>query len=235
MENPESRIVAIIPARAGSRGIVRKNVQPLGGKPLLAYSVETALQSRYIDKVIVSTDDQEIADLAVQSGATAPFLRPKGLSGDRASIGDAVAHALGALYAAEGWRPYAVAVLYPTHPFRRVSMVDFLLSKLFEGYSQVSTVRPVPVSPFSFFAARNGGMQQLANAVSQNGSFARVCYRAYGLFEARVTGLSTLPSFFHRITDPAELIDIDYPEDLAYAERVLKAALFDFGGAVNGS
>lgn len=86
------KILAIIPARAGSKGIKDKNIIDLNGKPLIAYSIEAGLKSKYIDKVVVTTDGEEIAREAIKYGAEVPFLRPEYLSSDNAKTIDAVIH-----------------------------------------------------------------------------------------------------------------------------------------------
>ncbi|OHE04561.1 MAG: pseudaminic acid cytidylyltransferase, partial [Sulfurimonas sp. RIFCSPLOWO2_12_FULL_36_74] len=86
--------VAIIPARGGSKRIPRKNIKDFFGKPLIAYSIQTAVESKLFDKVIVTTDDEEIAKIAKEYGAEVPFIRPKELSDDFTGTGDVVKHAL---------------------------------------------------------------------------------------------------------------------------------------------
>ncbi|THB70909.1 MAG: hypothetical protein D6E12_01965, partial [Desulfovibrio sp.] len=83
-------VLAIIPARGGSKGIHRKNLQPLGGVPLLAWSIDAALRARNVTRVIVSTEDPDIADTARDYGAEVPFLRPAKIAGDRALVHEAV-------------------------------------------------------------------------------------------------------------------------------------------------
>jgi CMP-N,N'-diacetyllegionaminic acid synthase len=87
-EKPET--IAIIPARGGSKGIPRKNIVDLCGKPLIAYAIEAALKSDMITRVVVSTDDEGIAEISTAYGAEVPFLRPKEMALDRSSIGDAI-------------------------------------------------------------------------------------------------------------------------------------------------
>src|SRR3989337_3606707 len=96
MDNSRN-VLAVIPARGGSKGIFRKNIALLGGKPLIAYSIIAALRSRLIDRIVVSTDDEEIADIAKHYGAEVPFMRPKEMAGDRASVSDAVEHTVSKL------------------------------------------------------------------------------------------------------------------------------------------
>lgn len=90
----QNSCIAIIPARGGSKRIPRKNIKIFHGKPLIAYSIEVALKSKLFDKVIVSTDDEEIANIAIEYGAEVPFLRPKELSDDYSSTDIVINHAL---------------------------------------------------------------------------------------------------------------------------------------------
>jgi CMP-N-acetylneuraminic acid synthetase len=118
-------IVGFIFARGGSKGILRKNARALAGKPLIAYSIETARQSEYIDRVIVSTDDDEIAAIAREHGAEVPFMRPAELASDTAPERAAWQHAIKALRAAEGERVVDVFVcVSTTAPLRAVADLD---------------------------------------------------------------------------------------------------------------
>lgn len=92
-----NKVVAIIPARGGSKRIPRKNIKDFYGKPLIAYSIEVALKSKLFDKVIVTTDDEEISNIAEEYGAEVPFIRPKELSDDFSGTGAVVSHALNVL------------------------------------------------------------------------------------------------------------------------------------------
>lgn len=116
------RYIAIIPARGGSKGIPGKNIKPLCGVPLIAYSIKpalTALQEKIIDRVLVSTDSEEIAEIARSYGAEVPFLRPGELSGDTAKSVDAIRHALD--WCESHGDFYDVAItLQPTSPLRNV-------------------------------------------------------------------------------------------------------------------
>ncbi|MDD1662033.1 MAG: acylneuraminate cytidylyltransferase family protein [Methanomicrobiales archaeon] len=117
------RILAIIPARGGSKGLPRKNLYPLHGKPLIAWTIEQALGSRHLDRVLVSTDDREIAGVARDLGAAVPFLRPLELAGDRSPVSEAVFHALDWL-GARGEHYDILALLEPTSPLRKPSDID---------------------------------------------------------------------------------------------------------------
>lgn len=108
--------VAIIPARGGSKRIPRKNIKLFHGKPMIVYSIEAALDSGCFDKVIVSTDDQEIADVAKAYGAEVPFLRPAEISDDYATTKDVMFHAVDWCQA-QGWSVENICCLYATAPF----------------------------------------------------------------------------------------------------------------------
>lgn len=110
------KAIAIIPARGGSKRIPRKNIKDFFGKPLIAYSIEVALKSKLFDKVIVSTDDEEIAKIAVEYGAVVPFLRPKELSDDFIGTGAVINHALEYLKSVGEIYDF-VCTIYSTAPF----------------------------------------------------------------------------------------------------------------------
>jgi pseudaminic acid cytidylyltransferase len=113
--------IAVIPARGGSKRIPRKNVKLFCGKPIIAWSIEAALQSACFEHVVVSTDDTEIADTARRCGATTPFVRPAALSDDHATTAAVVCHVI-EWYAAHGVAPQHVCCIYATAPF--VTAVD---------------------------------------------------------------------------------------------------------------
>jgi len=117
-------IVAIILARGGSKGLPRKNILPINGKPLIAYSIEAAKKSKYVNRVIVSTDDQEIADIAIANNAEVPFLRPYDLANDTATSEAALKHAVEWLKDNENYHADIVVYLQTTDLFRTKSMID---------------------------------------------------------------------------------------------------------------
>jgi len=115
---PKLRVLAVIPARGGSKGIPNKNILPLAGRPLIAWSVSAARESGCVDRVVVSTDSQVIADLARECGAEVPFLRPPELARDDTPTTDSVRHAVCWLDEHQDYRPDAVVILQPTCPLR---------------------------------------------------------------------------------------------------------------------
>jgi CMP-N,N'-diacetyllegionaminic acid synthase len=123
------RVLVIVPARRGSKGLPLKNIKPLAGKPLLAWPVLAGRGSKYVDEVIVSTDDQEFADIAAAHGASVPFLRPEALASDTAPSIDFILHAIDRL-AAAGDVYDLIVLLEPTSPLTESSDVDAALEKL---------------------------------------------------------------------------------------------------------
>lgn len=114
----------VIPARGGSKALPRKNVAPLAGQPLIAYTIAASVAARRITRTIVTTDDPEIAGVAKQSGAEAPFLRPAELARDDSPTLPAVVHAVHAMEALTGERPKLVVLVQPTSPFTRPDQID---------------------------------------------------------------------------------------------------------------
>jgi N-acylneuraminate cytidylyltransferase len=116
--------LGLIPARGGSKGIPRKNVRPLAGRPLIDYTFSAARASRLLTRVVLSTDDREIAALGEQAGIEVPFLRPAELAADDTPMLPVVEHALEALERGEGYRPDALVLLQPTAPLRTARHID---------------------------------------------------------------------------------------------------------------
>lgn len=127
-----SNVVAIIPARGGSKGLKDKNIVPLLGKPLIYYTIEAAKKSKYVDRVIVSTDSEEIRTIAMQLEAEVPFLRPPELADDTATSESVLKHTIEWLEENENYKPDIVVYLQCTDIFRKKYMIDHLVEKLVE-------------------------------------------------------------------------------------------------------
>lgn len=143
-------VLAIIPARGGSKGLPGKNIRPMCGKPLIAWSIEKAQQSRYIDMVLISTDSLEIAGVAKRYGAHVPFIRPDVLATDHASTYDVIRHALNFLDENECKRFDLVVLLEPTSPLREDGDIDNMLEKLavnYENFDSIVSVGEVDEHP----------------------------------------------------------------------------------------
>lgn len=137
--------VAIIPARGGSKRIPRKNIKPFHGKPMVAYSIEAAQKSGCFDRIIVSTDDKEIADIALQYGAEVPFLRPKGLSDDFVGTTEVVEHAVKWLEE-KGFKYEYICTIYATSPLLQEKFLVEGLTKL--SQSTATNAFSVTTMPF---------------------------------------------------------------------------------------
>ena len=123
-----SKVLGIVLARGGSKGIPHKNIVPLNGLPLIGWTLRTAVKSGIFDRLIVSTDDEAIAKSARDYGAEVPFLRPKALASDRSPSIDSVIHALEFLKSKDAYAPEFIFLLQPTSPFRSVEDIRKAMS-----------------------------------------------------------------------------------------------------------
>jgi CMP-N-acetylneuraminic acid synthetase len=228
VQDIDKEILAIIPARGGSKGIPRKNLVELCGKPLIAYTIDTARRSSLITRIVVSTDDPKIAEVSTAFGAEVPFLRPDHLATDEASIEGVITYTLKRLRD-NGYFPDLLVQLYPTHPFRTPEMVDELTSMLISGYQKVVTVKPVSQrNALPVFQLRNGNLSTI-RFVKPYGCSGFSTFRSYGLYEGyRLEETKPLNIYLHPLTDPINLIDIDHWEDVLFAEEIIKNRLFAF-------
>src|SRR3989338_7151887 len=118
------RILGIIPARGGSKSVPRKNIKELGGKPLIGWTIDAAKASGVLDRIILTTDDNEIAGVGKQSGVEVPFMRPKELAEDKTPTLPVLQHAVEWLKEHERYYPDAVMLLQPTAPFRQAEHIE---------------------------------------------------------------------------------------------------------------
>jgi CMP-N,N'-diacetyllegionaminic acid synthase len=223
-QKPE--VLAIIPARGGSKGIPRKNIVDLCGKPLIAYSIEVALKSNMITRVVVSTEDEEIAEVSKAYGAEVPFLRPAELATDTCSLGDAISYTVSRLGGPMQYR--AFVELYTTSPFRTPEFIDEMLHILFKGYTSVTTVKEISVDS-RFIFVRGKEEEELTNVFGEQGHLEpwKKLYRQYPSLQAYLPQ-KIEKHYYHVLTDKCMLIDIDTPRDLRWAEAVIRNRLFDF-------
>lgn len=142
------KIMAIIPARSGSKGIPNKNIMSIYGKPMMAYSIEQALESRYISRVIVSTDSKEYGIIAERYGAEVPFIRPSEYALDETPDLPVFLHAIEWLEREEKYFPEIIVHLRPTHPIREVGDIDNMIKILIDN-PDIDSVRSVTESPYT--------------------------------------------------------------------------------------
>lgn len=218
--------LAIIPARGGSKGIPRKNVLPLAGKPLLAYNIEAARASRFVTRLVVSTDDAEIAEVARRYGAEV-VRRPEAISGDAAGSESALLHALEHLAETEDYRPDVLVFLQCTSPLTRAEDIDGTVQAMLEEQAETA----LAVIPFHYFLWRPG--EQGAEGINHDKRFRPLRqerepqYLETGaVYVMRVPGfLQARHRFFGRTAMhvmPAERrLEIDDPVDFRIAEALL--------------
>lgn len=153
------KFLGLIPARGGSKSIPHKNIVDLSGKPLLSYTIEAAQGSRHLDRVILSTDDAEIAEVGRSYGVEIPFMRPEELARDDTPSIEVVAHILDWLKENESWQPEAVVLLQPTSPLRTAvhidEAVDLFVAKKADTVVSVIEV-PHRFSPYSIMQLEDG-------------------------------------------------------------------------------
>ena len=138
-------VLAVIPARSGSKSVKDKNIRLIDGKPMIAYSIEHALQAECVDRVIVSTDSEEYAAIAREYGAETPFLRPAEYATDTALDYDVFLHALSYLEREEGYMPDLVVQLRPTYPIRRIEDIEAMVAYMRE-HTDVDSMRCVALA-----------------------------------------------------------------------------------------
>lgn len=230
-------VLALIPARGGSKSVPRKNIIPLHGKPMIAWAIEHALASRHISRTIVTTDDAEIAAIAAAYGAEVPFLRPAELATDLSPDVDFYRHALEWLRANEQYVPDMVVSLRPTPPSRRTATIDKAI-EMFAAHSEADSLRSVhlaaespfkmwvigadglmvPVAPISGMREPYNQPRQTLPLVYWQDGYIDITRPRVVLEKNSTTGDTILPFM---IDEPA--VDIDYPEAIAAAESQLRA------------
>lgn len=151
--------VAIIPARAGSKGVKNKNIRCLQGYPMLAFSVAACKMCKEIDRIIVSTDSERYAEIARYYGAEAPFLRPAELAGDQSTDIEFMQHAINWLYEHEGSVPEYFVHIRPTYPLRKIEVIQKAI-KLFRADDSATSLRSAHLAsntPYKWFNLRDDG------------------------------------------------------------------------------
>ena len=151
------KIIAVIPARSGSKGVTNKNIRELAGRPLIGYSIMVAKMAKLIDRIIVSTDSEKYASLAIEYGAEVPFLRPSEYSGDKSTDYDFVKHLLDWLADNEDVLPDYIVHLRPTTPFRDPDVLDNAIRKFMNNTEATSlrSAHEMPESAYKQFELDN--------------------------------------------------------------------------------
>ncbi len=225
-------MMAIIPARGGSKGVPRKNIKLLGGKPLIAYTIESARSAGSIDRVILSTDDEEIARVARKSGAEVPFMRPQELARDDSLAIDSYIYTIDKLNSEDVKQYDEFVVLQPTSPFRTAEDIDKAVELFYEKKADsvisVCAAQPPPLWAKKIDSAgclrnyfnidvENKNRQALDTAYMLNGA----------IFILRLPLLKSLYSYYSGktyayIMPPERSVDIDRTIDFEFAEFLIE-------------
>lgn len=230
------KTVAIIPARIGSKGIPRKNITILHGKPLIAYTIQAALGATSIDRVIVSTDSEEVVKVAKQYGAEVPFMRPAEISGDRSLLPDVLQHASHFLEENEGIICDPIITLLPTNPLRGSRAIEEALSLYHrENADAINSLHPVGGSAADLCFVHGMNDQHVLDfRFTQSGiDNNKALYTANGAVNiiSRQRLAIVVKKEFESLKDrrvrafvinPLEAVDINTSDDLRKAEAILK-------------
>jgi len=238
----KAEVLAIIPARGGSKSIPQKNIRKLAGHPLIAYSIAAGLQSDYVTRTVVSTDSEEIAQMAISYGCEVPFLRPSSLAEDETLDFPVMKHVLDKLALDEDYRPDVLVQLRPTSPLRPRGCVDTAVKTLLahpdadcvrgvvpSGQNPYKMWRPgehgeiVPLLQNDFKEPYNMPRQKLPKTYWQTGHIDAIRTSTV-LKKGSLSGDRIYPVYI----DPAYTVDIDTLNDWAWAEWRVRNSELDF-------
>ncbi|WP_417535290.1 cytidylyltransferase domain-containing protein [Methylophaga sp.] len=224
------KILALIPARGGSKGIPGKNIKSLAGKPLISWTIDAAKQSDYIDHLIVSSDDDNIINTAMEYGCDAPFKRPKHLAQDSSASMDVVMHALGQI---EETYDYLL-LLQPTSPFRTTSHIDRIIEHTIDTETKVvvSVTQSKKHPAFMYTLEENKLCPVLGHQKQKRRQDMPQVYEHNGaLYLADISYLKEVKSYNVDgvgafLIDPLHSIDLDEPLDWDFAEFLIDKGVF---------
>lgn len=237
MRTEQIRVLGLVPARGGSKGIARKNLRLLAGKPLLQYTAEAARGARRLGRILLSTDDPEIAEVGRRCGLWVPFLRPGRLAADDTPMFPVVVHALDWLEE-NGERFDAVCLLQPTSPLRRAADIDGCIDRLIDaGADCVVTVLPVPerFNPhWAYFLGDDGFLRPALGErepIARRQDLPRAFHRDGSVYVSRVSVIRQQGSLYgSRVVaypvDAAASVNLDDEADWRRAEELLAATGF---------
>lgn len=224
------KVLGLIPARGNSEGVARKNIAPLAGKSLVQRAFEVAAESGTLDRIILSTDDEQIAELGRQIGVEVPFLRPAELARAETPMIDVAIHALTFLNQ-KGYQPDALLLLQPTAPLRRAVHIRVALRLLADNDS-VCTVVPLPKDVCPHFVMKIGTDGFLSHFLPEGALYTRrqdvpQAYQRDGtIYLTKTKTIVEQRSFYGErcqplVLDPSESLNIDEPSDWIAAEQRL--------------
>lgn len=221
-------MIAIVPARGGSKGLPGKNIKMLCGKPMIAYTIEAAKKSKYINHVIVSTDDEQIAKIAVQYGADVPFLRPDFLASDNAQAIDNYIYTIERLSKEWNIPIEEFVVLQPTSPLRIVEDIDgaiemFIQKKADSVISYTSEAHPV--CWHKYIDENNAFIDIFESTIANRQDFKKSYYPNGAIYVFRSSMIRNRKYYtgksYAYIMPRNRSVDVDYQEDFDYVEFLL--------------
>ncbi len=219
-----------IPARGGSKGLPRKALRQLGGKPLIVWTIEHALTIQNVTKVFVNTDDTDIRDVSIACGAEVPFLRPSDIAGDDSPLYDAVKYSHDWYLNNEDFIQDVFILMSPTYPFRRPNLINDALNKCFDepDIFNLSSVAPAKAFPGNYRIKKNG-MADVFEFPVQTSPIPHAFFQSAMSFNIVFNNRPAcqncrIPFLLNEI----ESIDIDEKKDFELAELVIKEGLYPF-------
>lgn len=230
------KVLGFIPARGGSKSIPRKNIFPLVGKPLIAYAIEALKHSQFVNRIVVSTDDEEIAAIAKKFGAEVPFFRPKELAKDTSQVFAAIKYTINRLKKEEKYYPDYVVTIQPTSPLVQTSQIDAALKLVFKKKAEsVVTVKTLPhhYHPHNIRKVKEGKTSfwmELEHYKSINRQQRPVFYAFGNLYVSRVDliereGHLEGKNNYQIVIDHLSALDIDDIDDFKIIEALIKAGI----------
>ncbi|UJH92540.1 acylneuraminate cytidylyltransferase family protein [Antarcticibacterium sp. 1MA-6-2] len=227
------KVLGIIPARGGSKGIPGKNIKLLGGKPLLAYTADSATASRFLSRVILSSDNSGIISIGKEFGLEVPFVRPQELAGDGTKSLEVIQHAVKFLKE-KGEEYDAVCLLQPTTPLRSSGFIDTAIEKFIQGnYDSVISVREVPAefNPHWIFEEKDGNLKIATGEteiISRRQDLPKAYHRDGAIYITKTAVLLEQNSLYGNNigfidTTGSSFVNIDTPEDWEEAEKLVES------------
>jgi N-acylneuraminate cytidylyltransferase/CMP-N,N'-diacetyllegionaminic acid synthase len=228
-------ILGIIPARSGSKRVKDKNIKELNSKPLIYYSISTSLLSKYIDRLIVSTDSIEIANVAKDFGADVPFIRPRQLALDTSPSSEIVIHTINWLRENECMKYDMLCLLQPTSPFRKSVHIDAAIEKLISSKDchALVSIRKCNENPHWMFTIKNNriiSLEQFKNKYYRKQDIPNFYFLNGAIYIADCDFFMEQKTFISTLTTYYEMnmlcsIDIDDEIDFLYAEFIMQNEL----------
>jgi CMP-N,N'-diacetyllegionaminic acid synthase len=229
------KVLGLIPARGGSRRVPDKNIRVLNGKPLIAYTIEAAQRSTHVNRLIVSTDSQKIAEVAQQYGAEVPFFRPKEISKGESTEMQFLMHALTWLAENESYEPDLIVLLYPTSPFRTPESIDRAVEKMLE-HPQADSLRSVKLCsehPYKMWTISDGLLEPFVETDDSGVHtlsyhlLPQVYIQNANIYITKPRTIRTKSSYIGEVVvpfvmDASESLDINAPLDFQLAELLMK-------------